>query len=73
MRVYTRDELDRLRLIKYLVDEAGVNLAGVQRLLSAVEIVERMRPLVGDDPGSRSDTRQRLARELDALSRVLGL
>src|SRR4029453_8662353 len=58
MRVYTRDELDRLRLIKYLVDEAGVNLAGVQRLLSAVEIVERMRPLVGDDPGSRSDTRQ---------------
>jgi MerR family transcriptional regulator/heat shock protein HspR len=73
MRVYTRDELDRLRLIKYLVDEAGVNLAGVQRLLSVVEIVERMRPLVGDDPGSRSDTRQRLARELDALSRVLGL
>ena len=73
MRVYTRDELDRLRLIKYLVDEAGVNLAGVQRLLSAVEIVERMRPLVGDDPGPRSETRQRLARELDALSRVLGL
>ena len=28
MRVYTRDELDRLRLIKYLVDESGVNLAG---------------------------------------------
>ena len=73
MRVYTRDELDRLRLIKYLVDEAGVNLAGVQRLLSAVEIVERMRPLVGDEPGARGDTRQRLARELDALSRVLGL
>jgi MerR family transcriptional regulator/heat shock protein HspR len=73
MRVYTRDELDRLRLIKYLVDEAGVNLAGVQRLLSVVEIVERMRPLVGDDPGSRADTRQRLSRELDALSRVLGL
>jgi MerR family transcriptional regulator/heat shock protein HspR len=73
MRVYTRDELDRLRLIKYLVDEAGVNLAGVQRLLSVVEIVERMRPLVGDEPGARSDTRQRLARELDALSRVLGL
>ena len=31
MRVYTQDELERLRLIKYLVDEAGVNLAGVQR------------------------------------------
>ena len=73
MRVYTRDELDRLRLIKHLVDEAGINLAGVQRLLSVVEIVERMRPLVDDEPGARGDARQRLARELDALSRVLGL
>ena len=33
MRVYSRDELERLRLIKHLVDEAGINLAGVQRLL----------------------------------------
>ena len=33
MRVYSRDEIDRLRLIKQLVDEAGINLAGVQRLL----------------------------------------
>ena len=34
MRVYSRDELERLRMIKRLVDEAGVNLAGVQRLLA---------------------------------------
>ena len=33
MRVYTEGEIDRLRLIKHLVDEVGVNLAGVQRLL----------------------------------------
>jgi MerR family transcriptional regulator/heat shock protein HspR len=73
MRVYTRDELERLRLIKHLVDEVGVNLAGVQRLLSVAEAVERMRPLVHEDGGSRHDSRQRLARELDALSRLLGL
>jgi MerR family transcriptional regulator/heat shock protein HspR len=73
MRVYTRDELERLRLIKHLVDEAGVNLAGVQRLLSVAEIVERMRPLLGDDPVARPETRRRLAMELEALSRVLGL
>jgi MerR family transcriptional regulator/heat shock protein HspR len=72
MRVYTREELERLRLIKHLVDEAGVNLAGVQRLLSVAEVVERMRPLLGDDPGDRRETRQRLARELEALSRILG-
>ena len=46
MRVYTRDELDRLRLIKTLVDDAGINLAGVQRLLSISDVAARIRPLV---------------------------
>ena len=73
MRVYTSDELARLRLIKYLVDEVGVNLAGVQRLLSVAEAVERMRPLVLDDSAARTDARQRLTRELDAINRLLGL
>ena len=48
MRVYTRDELERLRLIKHLVDEVGINLAGVQRLLSIAEVVQRIRPLARD-------------------------
>jgi MerR family transcriptional regulator/heat shock protein HspR len=34
MRVYSQDEIERLRAIKRLVDDAGINLAGVQRLLS---------------------------------------
>ena len=53
MRVYSQDELERLRLIKYLVDEAGVNLAGVQRLLTIAESVQRLRPLVREEPGAR--------------------
>lgn len=73
MRVYTRQEIERLRLIKHLVDEAGINLAGVQRLLSVAEVVERMRPLVCEEQAARSETRQRLTREFDALSRILGL
>src|ERR1700752_5294233 len=56
MRVYTRDELERLRLIKHLVDEVGVNLAGVQRLLSIAEVVERLRPLA--EGLSRSQARR---------------
>jgi len=71
MRVYSRDELDRLRLIKHLVDEAGINLAGVQRLLSIAEIVQRIRPLARHDVLSVRDAR-RLAQELDELSRILG-
>src|SRR5512141_2288811 len=59
MRVYSRDELERLRLIKHLVDEAGVNLAGVQRLLEIAESVRRIRPLMRDD--ASRDARRRLA------------
>ena len=71
MRLYTRDELERLKLIKRLVDDAGINLAGVQRLLSIGEVVHRIRPLMRDDTLSARDAR-RLAQEFDELSRMLG-
>ena len=73
MRLYSQDELDRLRLIKHLVEDVGVNLAGVQRLLSIAEIVERLRPLARDEVLGRHDTRRRLTQELDRLSAMLGL
>ena len=75
MRLYTREELERLRVIKRLVDDAGVNLAGVQRLLSVAEVVQRIRPLVKlirDEPSSGRDVR-RLSQEIDQIMRVLGL
>jgi MerR family transcriptional regulator, heat shock protein HspR len=71
MRLYSRGELDRLKLIKRLVDDAGINLAGVQRLLSIADVVERMRPLMRDEALSPREAR-RLTQELDALSRMLG-
>jgi MerR family transcriptional regulator/heat shock protein HspR len=71
MRVYSREELDRLRLIKHLVEEAGINLAGVQRLLSIAESVQRLRPLVNAD--SRTDARRRIALELKRISDTIGL
>ena len=72
MRLYSRDELERLKLIKRLVDGAGINLAGVQRLLEIAEIVQRLRPLMREDNLSARDTRRRLSQELDELSRMLG-
>src|SRR5262245_3795662 len=72
MRVYSRHELDRLRLIKALVDDGGINLAGVRRLLSIVDVAERMRPLVGR-AHRRGDDRDRLMREVQELCRLLGL
>lgn len=71
MRVYSRGELERLRIIKRLVEDGGVNLAGVQRLLSVAEVVERIRPLMREEAMSARDMR-RLSQELDSLVRMLG-
>ena len=73
MRLYSRDELERLRTIKQLVDEAGINLAGIQRLLSIADVVQRIRPLTRDEALTARDGRRRLVHELDQLSRMLGL
>jgi MerR family transcriptional regulator, heat shock protein HspR len=72
MRVYSRDELERLRLIKHLVDEAGINLAGVQRLLSIAEAVQRLRPLVSQDV-TRPDARRRIAQEIKRIGDMVGI
>ena len=72
MRLYSRGEIERLRVIKTLVDDSGINLAGVQRLLSIAEIVQRIRPLMRDEALSPRDARRRLTQEFDALSRMLG-
>jgi len=74
MRLYSREELDRLKVIKRFVDDGGINLAGVQKLLSIAEVVTRIRPLVttSRDESAR-DVRRRLAQEIDELARMLGL
>jgi MerR family transcriptional regulator/heat shock protein HspR len=77
MRVYSHDELERLRLIKHLVEEAGVNLAGVQRLLEIAESVQRIRPLLNGE-GTRIDNRrrvaqERIAQEIERISEIVGL
>jgi MerR family transcriptional regulator/heat shock protein HspR len=70
MRVYTQDELERLRLIKYLVDVAGVNLAGVQRLLEIAEAVQRIQPLIKE---GRPESRRRIASEIQKIAEMAGL
>jgi len=73
MRLYSRGEIDRLRFIKRLVDDAGVNLAGVQQLLTVAEAMQRIRPLVQPGALQRDATRRRLVREMDRLAALLGL
>ena len=73
MRRYSHEELDRLRLIKHLVDEAGINLAGVQRLLSIVEVMDRIRPLMDETALNTGAGRRQLLNEIRRLNEALGL
>lgn len=73
MRLYSRDEIERLRLIKRLVEDLGINLAGVQQLLEVAEIMRRIQPLVREDQLARNDARRRLLREIAKLNDLLGL
>jgi MerR family transcriptional regulator, heat shock protein HspR len=73
MRLYSRDELERLRLIKRLVDELGINLAGVQRLLSIAEVMQRIRPLMDETNLASGAGRKLLVQEMRRLNEVVGL
>jgi len=73
MRLYSREELERLRLIKRLVDELGINLAGVQRLLSIAEVMQRIRPLMDESALSTGAARRQLLTEIRRLNDALGL
>jgi MerR family transcriptional regulator/heat shock protein HspR len=75
MRVYSRDELERLRVIKQLVDEQGINLAGVQRLLDIAEVVQQLRPMLTEAPSRQraDDLRRQVAERMDEIARILGM
>ena len=73
MRLYSRDEIERLRFIKRLVDDMGVNLAGVQQLLEIAEVMRRIQPLTDERQLAQNAQRRRLVREMNKLYDLLGL
>ena len=73
MRLYSREELERLRPIKHLVDELGINLAGVQRLLVVAEVMQRIRPLMDENTLNTGAGRRQLLSEIRRLNEAVGL
>lgn len=73
MRLYSADEIARLRFIKRLVDDLGVNLAGVQQLLEIAEVWRRIQPLTDERRLAQNAARRRLLREIGRLNALLGL
>ena len=72
MRLYSREELERLKLIKHLVDELGINLAGVQRLLVVAETMRRIRPLIDENALNSGAGRRQLLTEIRRLTEAVG-
>jgi MerR family transcriptional regulator/heat shock protein HspR len=73
MRLYSRDEIERLRFIKRLVEDMGINLAGVQQLLAIAAVMRRIQPLMREDQLTRNETRRRLLKEIGKLNQLLGI
>jgi MerR family transcriptional regulator, heat shock protein HspR len=72
-RLYSDEDLERLRQVKYLVGERGLNLAGVQVALEATEQIRSLQAWLAES-GAASTTPdvERLASDLNAVLRLLG-
>lgn len=46
LRLYTAEDIARLRLIKHLVDDRGLNLTGVDMILDLVSYILHMRQIL---------------------------
>jgi MerR family transcriptional regulator/heat shock protein HspR len=73
LRLYSDEDLERLRQVKYLVAERGINLAGVQLALEVTQYVQAMRARLTAEPDRDAGaTRDRVEDELAGLLLLLG-
>ena len=70
LRLYSTEDIERLRQIKFLVEERGVNLAGIELALELTEGLTQLRGALEED-GDRREARQ-LRLLVEHLLRLLG-
>lgn len=68
LRLYSDSDIEQLRQVKYLVEQRGMNLAGVQLALELTRQLQRIRSRQAESEVSRNE---RLA-DLDDMLRRLG-
>jgi len=74
LRLYSDEDLERLRQVKYLVGERGLNVAGVQLVLEVTRHLRTIQKRLEEDAGSRDDPAlDRLREDLAALMLHLGV
>jgi MerR family transcriptional regulator, heat shock protein HspR len=74
LRLYSDEDLERLRQVKYLVGERGLNVAGVQLVLEVTRHLRSIQKRLEEDAVSSDDdaTLDRLRADLAALMVYLG-
>ncbi len=68
LRLYSDRDIERLRQVKYLVEDRGLNLAGVQLALGLTHRLRELRATVNDAASRPPD----LCAELDRVLGMLG-
>jgi len=71
-RLYSQEDVERLRRIQEMTAEQGLNLAGVETVLELEEKLEEMRTELGELRSMAEDMEQRIADEVEKARRSLG-
>jgi MerR family transcriptional regulator/heat shock protein HspR len=71
LRLYSAEDIERLRQIKYLVEERGLNLDGVNLALALTQRLDDLRQSV-QDAKTREDATALVEAEVQKLLQVLG-
>ena len=73
LRLYSDEDLDRLRQVKFLVNERGLNLAGVQMILELTRHMQALQAQVASASAIEENANlERVGEDLGSLLRVLG-
>ena len=68
-RLYSQEDVDRLRRIQELTSEMGMNLAGVERVFELEDELDRMRKRMRSLERQAEKLEQEMADELDRVKR----
>jgi MerR family transcriptional regulator/heat shock protein HspR len=72
LRLYSDRDIDLLRQVKYLVEECGLNLAGVQMALELTRRLRDVRAKTDTIPGVESGSAGEIRQRVDQMLRILG-
>ena len=73
LRLYSDSDIERLRQVKYLVEQRGLNLAGVQLALELTnDLRDLERAIQASANGQRGETEASLASACERILRMLG-